>query len=346
MGSPSASLPTQSNGLSQSTLAANSSQDQPVSSTDPFRGPNSLMQLLQKQHEDEQRRILLSQQLAALGGDSMSVLRNTDADQQNTATLLLLLHQQQQQLQQQQQQQQLQFQQQQRLQQLRALVQLHEANSISSSMTGTMYGGGSIESGARDVNAIDVSNKSRHSEAEMQEIPKTLSAVDEKKRESGVDPITHESSLKLDTTQNQTIGHKSKGKGRTGKFPQKLHQMLLFLEMEAGGSDIASFLPDGWAFAIHKPRDFAHLIMPKYFRMSRFSSFQRQLNLYDFQRITTGKNKGAYYHQLFKRDSPDSCNMMKRNKIKGIRDTSHAAKAPKKGLVDDSDDGDDDSSME
>lgn len=59
--------------------------------------------------------------------------------------------------------------------------------------------------------------------------------------------------------------------------------------------------------------------MPKYFRMSRFSSFQRQLNLYDFQRVTEGPDKGAYYHELFVQGRPILSTMMKRNKIKGIK---------------------------
>ena len=81
--------------------------------------------------------------------------------------------------------------------------------------------------------------------------------------------------------------------GRSGKFPQKLHQMLADLDQQ-GRSDIASFVKHGRAFAIHKPTEFAKEVMAKYFRMSRFSSFQRQLNLYDFQRITEGSDKGAY----------------------------------------------------
>lgn len=108
-------------------------------------------------------------------------------------------------------------------------------------------------------------------------------------------------------------------KGRTGTFPQKLHQMLSDLERQEGGSDIASFLPHGRTFAIHKPREFVKQVMPKYFRMSRFSSFQRQLNLYDFQRITEGPDKGAYYHELFVQGRPILSTMMKRNKIKGVK---------------------------
>lgn len=105
-------------------------------------------------------------------------------------------------------------------------------------------------------------------------------------------------------------------KGRTGKFPQKLHRMLCDLERQ-GRDDIASFTPHGRSFAIHKPTEFVKEVMDKYFRMSRFSSFQRQLNLYDFQRITDGEDKGSYYHEHFSHRRPDVCVMMKRNKIKG-----------------------------
>lgn len=95
--------------------------------------------------------------------------------------------------------------------------------------------------------------------------------------------------------------------------------MLSDLERQEGGTEIASFLTHGRAFSIHKPRDFTKLVMAKYFRMSRFSSFQRQLNLYDFQRITEGPDKGAYFHELFVQGRPILSTMMKRNKIKGVK---------------------------
>jgi hypothetical protein len=108
-----------------------------------------------------------------------------------------------------------------------------------------------------------------------------------------------------------------RSKGRTGAFPQKLHHMLADLEKEESDKEIASFLPHGRAFAIHKPKEFLEKIMLKYFRMSRFSSFQRQLNLYEFQRIGEGPDKGAYYHELFIQSRPMLCRSIRRNKIKG-----------------------------
>ena len=118
------------------------------------------------------------------------------------------------------------------------------------------------------------------------------------------------------TSSSSGGGGGEKRKGRTGAFPQKLHQLLLDLEEIEGGTDIAAFLPHGRAFAIHDPKEFCKTVMPKYFRMNRFSSFQRQLNLYEFQRVTEGPNKGSYYHELFVKGNPTLCTHIKRNKIK------------------------------
>jgi len=109
-------------------------------------------------------------------------------------------------------------------------------------------------------------------------------------------------------------------KKNAGAFPRKLHQMLLDLE-SSDQTHIASFVAGGRAFHIHQPKEFAEKIMPKYFRMGRFSSFQRQLNLYDFQRITDGKHKGGYFHEMFSRSNQVLATLMKRNKIKGKHQT-------------------------
>ena len=101
-------------------------------------------------------------------------------------------------------------------------------------------------------------------------------------------------------------------------FPVKLHRLLLDLQLYDGGAAIASFLPDGVAFAFHDVHRFETVVMGKYFpRMSKFASFQRQLNLYDFQRISDGPARGAYCHPQFNRDFPHLCRGMKRTKIKG-----------------------------
>lgn len=87
-------------------------------------------------------------------------------------------------------------------------------------------------------------------------------------------------------------------KANNESFPHKLYRMLYEAEhdnLEA----IVSFLPSGRGFTIHKPREFVAEIMPRYFTTRRIASFQRQLNLYGFRRISEGKEKGAYFHKDF-----------------------------------------------
>jgi hypothetical protein len=54
--------------------------------------------------------------------------------------------------------------------------------------------------------------------------------------------------------------------------------------------------------------------MPKYFSTSRMSSFQRQLNLYGFQRIDDGPEKGGFVHQYFQQGQRRLCNKIKRQR--------------------------------
>jgi HSF-type DNA-binding len=94
-------------------------------------------------------------------------------------------------------------------------------------------------------------------------------------------------------------------------FPEKLHRLLCDVETN-GKHVIVSFFPHGRAFAVHNPARFVTEILPHYFSQSRLSSFQRQLNLYGFVRITSGPDKGGYYHELFLKGRPLLCRHMRR----------------------------------
>lgn len=125
-----------------------------------------------------------------------------------------------------------------------------------------------------------------------------------------------------DVDEDDEASHSSSGKrkgprgGVTVPFPEKLHKMLSNIEKD-GYSHIISWQPHGRCFVVHKPKEFVAKIMPLYFKQTKLTSFQRQLNLYGFCRLTTGTDRGGYYHELFLRGRPSLCKRMIRTRIKG-----------------------------
>lgn len=107
-------------------------------------------------------------------------------------------------------------------------------------------------------------------------------------------------------------------------FPWRLHEMLKVCQQE-GLEYIVSWAPHGKAFTVHRPQEFAELIMPRFFCQTKFASFQRQLNLYGFARFCHGRDKGAYYHACFIRGQRAAVRQMIRRKIKG---TASALRRP------------------
>jgi hypothetical protein len=108
-------------------------------------------------------------------------------------------------------------------------------------------------------------------------------------------------------------------------FPWKMHEILDDAEKDEGFQSIISWLPDHKdAFRVHNPADFIDLVMPKYFKQTKYKSFQRQLNIWGFCRITSGRDKGGYVHPCFIRGKPSLCRQMVRRKIKGGFSTSVA----------------------
>jgi len=103
----------------------------------------------------------------------------------------------------------------------------------------------------------------------------------------------------------------------TKQFPWKLHEMLDVVE-QRGETSVVSWLPGGRAFRVHNPALFVDQIMKKCFNQTKYKSFQRQLNLWGFERvIRASAEKGSYFHPLFLRGRRDLCQEMARQKVKG-----------------------------
>jgi hypothetical protein len=81
--------------------------------------------------------------------------------------------------------------------------------------------------------------------------------------------------------------------------------------------NIVSWHPHGRSFAVHEPKRFVNEVMPRFFKQSKLTSFQRQLNLYGFSRLTAGPDRGGYYHELFLRGRLHLCKRMIRTRVKG-----------------------------
>lgn len=97
-------------------------------------------------------------------------------------------------------------------------------------------------------------------------------------------------------------------------FPRKLHNLL----EEHLHNEIISWAPHGRCFTVHRPTEFVKSIAPKYFQQSKLNSFQRQLNLYGFTRIlSSGPDKGGWYHECFLRGKPELCVRIVRKRVKG-----------------------------
>lgn len=99
------------------------------------------------------------------------------------------------------------------------------------------------------------------------------------------------------------------------QFPWKLHEMLERSFVEAF-DDIVSWQHGDTCFKVHDPNKFVETVMPRFFKQTKYKSFQRQLNLYGFTRIDEGANKGGYYHQFFQKGRKDLLNSMSRQKIR------------------------------
>jgi len=102
---------------------------------------------------------------------------------------------------------------------------------------------------------------------------------------------------------------------RTGKrgvpqqFARRLYEMIQSeAKLALASSDQNFFIcwsQSGLAFRILDVDGFTSSVLPKYFRTKKFSSFQRNLNLYGFAKVRRGPDTDMYAHPSFIRGKPE-----------------------------------------
>lgn len=93
-------------------------------------------------------------------------------------------------------------------------------------------------------------------------------------------------------------------------FPVKVYEMLENAEKKQF-SHIVSWNEAGTGFMVHDKDHFTKEIVPHYFNLTKYKSFQRQLSLYGFQRVTVGQNKGLRYHDKLRKGELELVRQMK-----------------------------------
>jgi hypothetical protein len=117
--------------------------------------------------------------------------------------------------------------------------------------------------------------------------------------------------LDLSKIKDQSKRSTKVNRSQMTSFPVKLFRMLEAVERE-GNEHIVSWHPSGRSFQVHNPQKFVEVVLPSYFKQTKYKSFQRQLNFYGFQRITSGPLEGSYKHSSFISGNEALCKEIKR----------------------------------
>ena len=91
---------------------------------------------------------------------------------------------------------------------------------------------------------------------------------------------------------------------RVQKFPVKLYAILAQKEFH----DIITWMPHGRSWKVLKPNLFESMVMPLFFEYSNYHSFNRLVNAWSFRRISSGPDRGSYYHEVSTSNHNTVCN--------------------------------------
>ena len=133
---------------------------------------------------------------------------------------------------------------------------------------------------------------------------------EKKDEENNINNINIDSNNKKETSEIHV--EKYKKKSEYPNFLLKLYQILENKEYK----EIIEWSEDGKYFIIKNLHDFTENILPKYYKHNNYSSFIRQLNMYDFHKRKGNPNEHIFEHKNFIKDRKDLLKLIKRKSKK------------------------------
>jgi len=109
-------------------------------------------------------------------------------------------------------------------------------------------------------------------------------------------------------------------------FPIKLHILLTNEINDFEVTQTIAWDDHGRSFRVFRKQMFEECVLPRLFGITKMKSFIRQLNLYNFTRITAGRDHGSYYHVNFLRGYPELCNSIRREKTRYVPEPNFRGK--------------------
>jgi hypothetical protein len=97
-------------------------------------------------------------------------------------------------------------------------------------------------------------------------------------------------------------------------FPLVLHMML-----QECSADVASWDHSGTCFFVWQDKLFSSTCLLKFFPGYSIPSFERELGAHGFYCISTGKEKGGWYHKFFRRNQLHLCSQIGSLSVKHIQ---------------------------
>lgn len=91
-------------------------------------------------------------------------------------------------------------------------------------------------------------------------------------------------------------------------FLQKTYDIIC----DPTSDDIIGWNEVGDGFVVKNVNKFQDEILHKYFKHNNFTSFIRQLNMYDFHKTRNGSNQQCFQHSLFSKGKKDELHKIKR----------------------------------